>query len=102
MFRHVSLFTFTPETTQERQQELARQLRTLPGAIQEIKDYHVGPDAGLNPGNYQFGIVADFASVEDYLVYRDHPVHRSSSRRTSGRSWPTARPSSTSFERWLD
>ena len=76
MFRHVSLFTFTPETTQERQQELARQLRTLPGAIQEIKDYHVGPDAGLNPGNYQFGIVADFASVEDYLVYRDHPVHQ--------------------------
>ena len=76
MFRHVSLFTFTPETTQERQQELARQLRTLPGAIQEIKDYHVGPDAGMNPGNYQFGIVADFASEEDYLVYRDHPVHQ--------------------------
>jgi Stress responsive A/B Barrel Domain len=76
MFRHASLFTFTPETTQERQQELARQLRTLPGAIQEIKVYHVGPDAGLNPGNYQVGIVADFASVEDYLVYRDHPVHQ--------------------------
>jgi hypothetical protein len=76
MFRHVSMFTFTPETTQERQHELARQLRTLPGAIQEIKHYHVGPDAGLNPGNYQFGIVADFASVEDYLVYRDHPVHQ--------------------------
>ncbi len=75
MSRHVSLFTFTPETTQE-QQELARQLRTLPGAIQQIKDYHVGPDAGLNPGNYQFGIVADFATVEDYLVYRDHPVHQ--------------------------
>jgi hypothetical protein len=76
MFRHVSLFTFTPETTQGQQQELARQLRTLPAAIQQIKDYHVGPDAGLNPGNYQFGIVADFASVEDYLVYRDHPVHQ--------------------------
>jgi Stress responsive A/B Barrel Domain len=76
MFRHVSLFTFTPETTQEQQQELARQLRTLSAAIQQIKDYHVGPDAELNPGNYQFGIVADFASVEDYLVYRDHPVHQ--------------------------
>ena len=76
MFRHVSLLMFTPQTTQEQQQELRRQLRTLPGAIEEIRDYHVGPDAGLNPGNYQFAIVADFATVDDYLVYRDHPVHR--------------------------
>ncbi len=76
MFRHVVLFTFTPQTTREQQQELARQLRTLPGAIEEIKAYHVGQDAGLNPGNYQFAVVADFASVQDYLVYRDHPVHR--------------------------
>ncbi len=57
-------------------QELARQLRTLPGTIGEIRDYHVGLDAGMNPGNYQFAVVADFDSVEDYLVYRDHPVHR--------------------------
>ena len=76
MFRHVVLFTFTPQTTLEQQEELARQLRTLPGAIGEIKDYHVGLDAGLNPGNHQFAVVADFDNVEDYLVYRDHPVHR--------------------------
>jgi hypothetical protein len=76
MFRHAVLFTFTPETTPEQQQELARQLRTLPGAIEQIKAYHVGLDAGLNPGNYQFAVVADFDNVEDYLVYRDHPVHR--------------------------
>jgi Stress responsive A/B Barrel Domain len=76
MFRHVVVFTFTPETTLEQQEELASQLRTLPGAIGEIQDYHVGLDAGLNPGNYQFAVVADFGNVEDYLVYRDHPVHR--------------------------
>jgi hypothetical protein len=76
MFRHVVLFTFTPQTTLEQQEEVARQLRTLPGAIGEIKGYHVGLDAGLSPGNYQFAVVADFDNVEDYLVYRDHPVHR--------------------------
>jgi hypothetical protein len=76
MFRHVVLFRFTPQTSEEQQQELARQLRTLPGAIEQIKAYHVGLDAGMNPGNYQFAVVADFDSVEDYLVYRDHPVHR--------------------------
>jgi hypothetical protein len=76
MFRHVVLFTFTPETTVEQQEEVARQLLTLPGAIGEIRDYHVGLDAGLEPGNLQFAVVADFDDVEDYLVYRDHPVHR--------------------------
>ena len=76
MFRHVVVFRFTPQTSEEQQQELARQLRTLPGAIEQIKAYHVGLDAGMNPGNYQFAVVADFGSVEDYLVYRDHPVHR--------------------------
>ncbi len=76
MFRHVVVFRFTPQTSGEQQEELARQLRTLPGAIEQIKAYHVGLDAGMNPGNYQFAVVADFGSVEDYLVYRDHPVHR--------------------------
>jgi Stress responsive A/B Barrel Domain len=76
MFRHVVLFTFTAGTTQEQTRELARQLRTLPGTIGQIKAYDVGPDAEMNPGNYQFAVVADFDSVEDYLVYRDHPVHR--------------------------
>ncbi len=76
MFRHVVLFTFTPEATREQQEDMARQLRTLPGTIEQIKAYDVGLDAEMNPGNFQFAVVADFDSVEDYLVYRDHPVHR--------------------------
>jgi hypothetical protein len=76
MFRHVVLFTFTPQTSTEQQEELALQLRTLPAVIGEIRDYQVGLDAGLNPGNYQFAVVADFDNVEDYLIYRDHPVHQ--------------------------
>ena len=77
MFRHVVVFKFTPETTRERQEELARQLRTLPGTIPEIKDYHVGLDAGLNPDSYQFAVVADFDNEGYKLVggradYFDH------------------------------
>jgi hypothetical protein len=30
----------------------------------------------VNTGNFAFAVVADFDSVQDYLVYRDHPVHR--------------------------
>ena len=48
----------------------------LPAAIAEIRDYRFGPDAEINEGNFDFVVVADFESAEDYLVYRDHPVHR--------------------------
>ena len=76
MFRHVVLFTWKEGTTAEQAERVATELRTLPGAIGEIRAYQVGRDAGVNPGNYEFGVVADFDSVDDYLVYRDHPVHQ--------------------------
>ncbi|GGK81152.1 hypothetical protein Sme01_44340 [Sphaerisporangium melleum] len=76
MFRHVVLFTWVAGTTEEQKAEVEAGLKELPAAIPEIRAYHVGGDAGLDPGNYEFAIVADFDSVEDYLVYRDHPVHR--------------------------
>ncbi len=76
MFRHVVLFTWTPDATPEQQETVARELRTLPAAIEQIRAYHVGPDAGVNEGNYQFAVVADFDDVDDYLEYRDHPGHR--------------------------
>ena len=36
----------------------------------------MGTDAGVNEGNHNVVIVADFDTVDDYVVYRDHPVHR--------------------------
>jgi hypothetical protein len=30
----------------------------------------------VNSGNYEFAVVADFATLDDYLVYRDHPDHK--------------------------
>jgi len=48
----------------------------LPSAIPEISRYQHGPDAGINQGNADYVVVADFSSIEKYLTYRDHPVHR--------------------------
>src|ERR1039457_5820231 len=56
---------------------MADEVRRLPGAVGSIRDYHVGPDAGVNPGkNYDFAVVAEFDDVDGYLAYRDHPAHR--------------------------
>jgi hypothetical protein len=75
MFRHVVLFTWTEDATEEQKAEVAAQLSKLPGIISELRSYTFGADAGINPGNHEFAVVADFDSVEDYLVYRDHPAH---------------------------
>ena len=74
-FRHVVMFTWTQEATEEQKKTLAERLSGLPGAIPEITSYSFGADAGINDGNYDFVVVADFADRDGYLVYRDHPVH---------------------------
>ena len=35
-----------------------------------------GRDLELAPTNFQYSINADFASVDDFAVYRDHPEHQ--------------------------
>jgi hypothetical protein len=48
----------------------------LPTAIPEIAEYRHGRDLQLRSTNYDYSVIGDFASLEDYLVYRDHPVHQ--------------------------
>ena len=76
MFRHVVMMRFTPEATPEQLAAMQARLLELPGQIPEIRSYVIGDDAHLNDGNFDFVIVADFNDVDDYLVYRDHPVHQ--------------------------
>lgn len=76
MFRHVVLFTWAEEATDEQRATVATELGRLPGVIPEIRAYTLGADAAVNPGNHEFAVVADFDTVEDYLAYRDHPAHQ--------------------------
>lgn len=76
MLRHVSLFSFTAEATGPQRLAVTEALSALPAAIPELRDYRFGPDAGINAGNYDYAVVADFDDEQGYLVYRDHPEHR--------------------------
>ncbi|GII77394.1 hypothetical protein Sru01_23760 [Sphaerisporangium rufum] len=76
MFRHIVLFTWVAEATEEQKARVTEGLHGLPAVIPEIRRYEFGADAGMAPGNHEFALVADFDSEEDYLVYRDHPVHQ--------------------------
>ena len=75
-FRHVVLFRWREDATAEQKKTLEDRLNTLPGVIPELRSYSIGGDAGVNAGNADFAVVADFADRDAYLVYRDHPAHR--------------------------
>ncbi len=70
------MFRWVEETTPDQIRAVSKGLDTLPAAIPEISLYRHGPDAGINQGNFDYVVVGDFASADDYLVYRDHPVHQ--------------------------
>jgi hypothetical protein len=80
MFRHVVLLRWKPEATADQRAAVVTALATLPGRIPEIRAYTIGSDAGVNAGNYDLVIVADFDDVDRYLVYRDHPDHQAAIR----------------------
>ncbi len=76
MLRHVVMFRWTPDTTDEAVAAATATLRALPAQIGAIRSYHVGSDAGLAPGNWDYVVVADLDDVDGYAEYRDHPAHQ--------------------------
>ena len=76
MIRHVVTFRWKPEITADDIAAIEAGLRELPAAISQIQRYTFGRDLGINDGNCEFAVVADFASTDDYVVYRDDPQHR--------------------------
>ncbi|ROO83511.1 stress responsive alpha/beta barrel protein [Actinocorallia herbida] len=74
MIRHVVMFTWKAEATEEQRAAVPAELAKLPAAIPEIRRYEFGP--GRNPGNKDFVLVADFDDDESFVTYRDHPAHQ--------------------------
>ncbi len=76
MVRHVVVFSWRPDATEEAVQALAAGLAALPGQVPEILAYSFGPDLGLADDHPDYGLVADFADVDAYRRYAQHPAHR--------------------------
>ena len=54
MFRHVVMFSWNDTVDAAHVAAVAAQLDGLVAVIPEIKAYLHGPDAGLNPGNFDY------------------------------------------------
>ena len=75
MIRHVVILHFKSETRTEDVQAIVTGLQALPDKIPQIQNYCVGQDLTLVEGNADFGIVADFATAEDFKAYANNPDH---------------------------
>ena len=76
MIRHIALLTFVEGTTDAQVQAVDDALSTLPARLPQVRAYVIGRDLGINDGNASFAVAADFASVDDYIAYRDDAEHR--------------------------
>ncbi len=76
MIRHVTVFSWIPEATEEARRLVAERLAALPDQMSGLVSYSVGHDIGLAEGNGDFAVVADFEDAAAYFAYRDHPAHQ--------------------------
>lgn len=76
MFRHVVMFKWAADVDAAHVAAVAAALDGLPGVIPELRSYRHGPDAGVSEGNFDYVVVADVDSVDDYVAYRDAAPHQ--------------------------
>lgn len=74
--RHAVLFRWKPDVSADHISEAERALGELPSKVPSIRSYAFGRNLGINPGTYDYAVIAEFDDREGYLDYRDHPEHK--------------------------
>ena len=74
--RHAVLFRWKPDVTSEHVAATESALAELPAKVPSIRSYLFGRNLGINPGTFDYAVIAEFDDVDGYLEYRDHPDHK--------------------------
>lgn len=75
MIRHVAVFRLKPGVTDETLSGIDVALATLCDIIPEIVSFNSGRNIGITEGAWDYGVVADFATLRDYRKYATNPQH---------------------------
>jgi hypothetical protein len=76
MIRHVVMFRWNDGIDAAHVAATTAAFELLPGKIPQIVSYAFGADLGLVPTNFDYAVTGEFATVEDFQGYRDHPDHQ--------------------------
>ncbi|MEM7095471.1 MAG: Dabb family protein [Actinomycetota bacterium] len=74
MIRHVVLFTFSDDATDDDKAAIAAGLDRM-AELDCVSSFSHGPDAGLVDGNWDYTVVADFEDAPAYGVYANDADH---------------------------
>ncbi len=83
MIRHTVMFRFKESASPEDISAFSNGLTEMVPKIDVIMNYEHGSDLGVNEGNFDYVVTADFADANSYVTYRDHPEHKDVIARTS-------------------
>jgi quinol monooxygenase YgiN len=83
VIRHVVLFQFNEGTSVEQIDDYERSLVEYVATLDGVNAYRVGRDARINPGTFDFSIVAEFADEAAFREYFDGERHRQIQRDTA-------------------
>jgi hypothetical protein len=81
MIRHTVLFGWSGDATDAQKKRAADELAKLPSFIPSIRAFVFGSDVGINQGNFDFAVTADFDDAGGFVAYRDNPDHRAMSEK---------------------
>jgi len=76
MIRHVVMFKWANDVDAAHVAAITAEFATLPPAIEQIRSYSYGPDLGAVAGNFDYVVIGEFDSIDDFFAYRDHPAHQ--------------------------
>lgn len=76
MIIHVVAFRWKLGMPAGHVEEVQAQLKEFAATLPGVLSYRCGPDEGASDmGNFDFAIVAEFESIDDWRVYDKHPRH---------------------------
>jgi heme-degrading monooxygenase HmoA len=90
MITHVVAFKWKSGIPDDHVASSKAQLVEFAGGLAEVRSYRCGNDIGASDmANFDFAVVAEFDSVDDWRVYDKHPRHEEI--RAGMREWIEAR-----------
>ena len=75
MFRHCVMFKWSDGVGDDAKAAISSGLDEL-AALPFVAAYEHGPDAGVSDGNWDYVVVGDFATVDDYRTYATDAGHQ--------------------------
>lgn len=75
MVKHMVMWKFKAEVSNEKKLDMKRQLEALKGVVPTLIDIEVGLDISGKEASMDMVLYSEFASMDDLAAYAGHPEH---------------------------